>query len=101
MQSNSAIKIEKRVIMYRHVGRKIMVVAKIFAWIGIIACILGGLGMMAMNSDLAIPGIVLAVVGSLLSWVNSFVLCGFGQLIDNTDELLSELEQVRKQQRQL
>ena len=87
--------------MYSHIGRKIMVVAKIFAWIGIVASVVGGLAMMAMNSDLVIPGIVLAVLGSLMSWINSFLLCGFGQLVDNSDELLHELEQVRKQQRQL
>ena len=87
--------------MYRHIGRKIMVVAKVFAWIGIIASIIGGLGMMAMDSALTVPGIALAVLGSLLSWINSFLLCGFGQLVDNSDEILHELEQVRKQQRML
>ena len=87
--------------MYRHIGRKIMVVAKVFAWIGIIASVLGGIGMMAANSDLAVLGIAVAVLGSLLSWINSFVLCGFGQLVDNSDEILHEMEQIRKQQRPL
>ena len=87
--------------MYRHIGRKIMVVAKVFAWIGIIASIIGGIIMMAIDSALTVPGIALAVLGSLLSWINSFLLCGFGQLVDNSDEILHELEQVRKQQRML
>ena len=71
--------------MFDNIGGKIKTLAKVVCWIGIIACIITGIVLMATNDDLVLVGILTAVVGSLLSWVGSFILYGFGQLVENSD----------------
>ena len=74
--------------MFDNIGGKIKTLAKVVCWIGIIACIITGIVQMATDEDLVLAGILTAVVGSLLSWVSSFVLYGFGQLVENSDEIV-------------
>ena len=47
---------------------------------------------MATDEDLEFLGFVVMVIGSLVSWVSSFTLYGFGQLIENTDQLVLNAE---------
>lgn len=74
--------------MFDNIGGKIKTLAKVVCWIGIIACIITGIVLMATDEDLILVGILTVVVGSLLSWVGSFALYGFGQLIENSDEIV-------------
>ena len=67
--------------MFSNIGGKIKVTAKVFCWIGIIVSVVGGLGMIVAG------GVGTALLGSLLSWVGSFVMVGFGELIENTAEI--------------
>ena len=73
--------------MFKNIGGKIKGLAAFFAWVGIIGSILGGIGLMiAIGDEIAIiAGIGIAVAGSLVSWIGSFLLYGFGQLIYNSD----------------
>ena len=76
--------------MFDNIGGKIKTLAKVVCWIGIIACIITGIVLMATGEDSILVGILTAVVGSLLSWVSSFVLYGFGQLVENSDTLVQQ-----------
>ncbi len=101
--------------MFRRVGRTIKVVSQIFMWIGILYFIFLGVALITdptilltvdltpeLNSMLykltdqelalfsATTGIVLLVVGILFSWLSTLFLYGFGQLIDNSDKLVSK-----------
>ena len=69
--------------MFDNIGKKIKVVASIYCWIGIIASIILGILVISEGEDLI--GWVVIVAGSLFSWISSFALYGFGQLIDNSD----------------
>jgi len=77
--------------MYRNIGRKIKILAQVFCWIGVAAAVIGGIVLayyfLRMNN--LIPGIVLGiltmVVGSLLSWIGSWLLYGYGEMIDKLD----------------
>ena len=79
--------------MFNNIGRKIKVTAKVFCWIGIIASVLGGVGMIAVSLTGYAPvtgilsGVGVALLGSLLSWVGSFLAVGFGELIENSAEI--------------
>ena len=83
--------------MFSNIGRKIKITAKVLCWIGIIVSVAGGVGMIAagfsgmwtqMGSIVTIlGGIGAALLGSLLSWVGSFFMVGFGELIENTAEI--------------
>lgn len=74
--------------MYSNIGKKIKVLAKVLAWIGIAASVISGLGMMIASSRagdaMAFIGFLTMILGSLLSWVSSFVLYGFGELVENS-----------------
>ena len=58
------------------------------AWIGIIGSIIWGFSVISIDEDLILTGFLIAVIGALISWVSSFVLYGYGQLIENTDKLV-------------
>ncbi len=74
--------------MFNNIGGKIKTSALILSWIGIIASIIIGFFLMATDEDLILYGFIVAVLGTLVSWVSSFTLYGFGQLIENTDKLV-------------
>ncbi len=94
--------------MFSNIGKKIKVLAKVFCWIGIIFSFVTGILMGSGTSYLAtlsntisgdaaafatssigvFGGIIFIVVGSLISWISSFVLYGFGELVDNSSELV-------------
>ena len=39
-----------------------------------------------------VVGILTILLGVLISWIGSFVLYGFGQLVDNSDKLVEKAE---------
>lgn len=74
--------------MFGNIGGKIKSLAKIATWLGIIVSVIWGFVLMTTNEDLIPAGLIVALLGSLISWISSFVLYGFGQLIENTDKLV-------------
>lgn len=72
--------------MFDNIGGKIKALAEVVCILGIILSIIGGFIIIAENSGLL--GFMFMVIGSLGSWVSSFTLFGFGQLIENTDLLV-------------
>ena len=91
--------------MFSNIGRKIKVLAKVFCWLGIIGSIVIGVLMIsgssyftaisgnlgddvaafAAGSPGAFGGIIFIIIGSLVSWISSFALYGFGELVDNSE----------------
>ncbi len=69
--------------MFDNIGGKIKVLAKVVCWIGIVVSVI--LGLLTGNS---ITALLTMVIGSVASWVGSFMTYGFGQLIENTDILV-------------
>ena len=91
--------------MFNNIGSKIKGLAKFFCFFGIginvllgIACIITGIIFLdgwdteIIGIILIIVGPVLAIFGSLLSWISSFILCGFGQLVENSDKLAGNVK---------
>ncbi len=76
--------------MFSNIGSKIKKLAEITTWIGIISFVVGGFCLMMIDEAFMLTGILVAIFGSLASWVSSFVLYGFGQLIENTDKLVEQ-----------
>ncbi len=99
--------------MFTNIGEKIKKLAVIICWIGIIcSLILGIVIVVAPNSilynyrvnvngttvvsssntvALVITGVLLFVIGSLASWIGSFVLYGFGELVSNSKKIADSL----------
>lgn len=89
--------------MFSNIGGKIKGLAKFICWLGIIISVVAGIVLIisARHSDgyysytdtnMIIVGIIVMVFGSVLSWIGSFVLYGFGELVDNSSKLV-ELKQ--------
>lgn len=71
--------------MFDNVGSKIKGLASFFCWGGIIASVVGGIWLIGLlDEDLFWVGIIVLILGSVLSWISSFVLYGFGELVTNS-----------------
>lgn len=71
--------------MFNNIGSKIKSLAILVSVGGIISSILTGfILLLALEEMGALIGIVIAVVGSALSWIGSFYTYGFGELIENS-----------------
>lgn len=67
--------------MFNNIGGKIKTLTRVVCWIGIAASVIGGV--VCMFDDEALLGLAVIVGGALASWVGSFVLYGFGELVEN------------------
>ena len=76
--------------MFDNIGKKIKGFAKLVCWIGIIASCIVGLVLLIVGANMyagemfILMGLCVAAIGSLLSWLGSFMTYGFGELIDKT-----------------
>ena len=88
--------------MFDNIGSKIKALAKVVCWIGIIGSIIAGIAMIAtMGSVGVLSGLLTIVLGALISWVGSFVLFGFGEMVENSDirtELAVKAEMGKKEE---
>lgn len=70
--------------MYTNIGAKIKGLAIVVCIGGIIAGVIAGLALISFDEDLALIAVLLIAVAALISWVSSFVLYGFGELVENS-----------------
>ena len=78
--------------MFDNIGGKIKTLALVTTCIGILFSIIAGISLMVIDEEIAFVGLIIMVLGSLSSWISSFVLYGLGQLIENTDQLVYNSE---------
>ena len=76
--------------MFNNVGGKIKTTSEVMAFIGIGGSILAGIYLLGL--DEIFLGIILITVVPIIMWLSSLVLYGFGQLIENTDEITNRLK---------
>jgi len=73
--------------MFNDISAKIKASAQVLIWLGILASFVWGTAILASTESYT--GVVVMVVGSILSWILSFCMYGFGQLIENTEVLIN------------
>lgn len=79
--------------MFKNIGKKIMCLATIICWAGIILTLSAGIFFIFWGINLGnsvgnvtiIRGIGFVILGPVSSWISSFVLYGFGRLVENSD----------------
>ena len=76
--------------MFDNIGSKIKILAKVISILGVIVSVVSGFALIVFTS-LDVEGVLLVILGSLISWASSFVLYGFGQLIKNVEEINNKL----------
>ncbi len=73
--------------MFNNIGEKIKNLASFFAIIGIIVSCMTGLMMITSGEDsFILVGFIVMVVGSLVAWISSWILYGYGELIEKASE---------------
>lgn len=81
--------------MFENIGEKIKSLAKILCWAGIVASVLIAIKFFIeaeegsyRTEDLYMTlGLIFLFIGPLISWINSFFIYGFGELIERTNEV--------------
>lgn len=70
--------------MFKDIGYKIETLASVVCAIGIIASL--GVGFVYVMNDLMLIGLIIALAGTLVSWLSTVVLYGFGTLVRTNEE---------------
>ena len=78
--------------MFNNIGKKIKTVAQLVTYIGITLFIIIGIVVAAFGLENDDPlgivwCIIIILIGGLISWLMSFILYGFGELIDKTTDI--------------
>ena len=81
-------------LLFDNIGNKIKVVAKVFAWIQIIAGFIAGIILLFIGLD-TLPGggifiliaPVVAIAGCFLAWLDASPIYGLGVAIENTERI--------------
>lgn len=71
--------------MYDNIGGKIKGLAKWTFAVEAIAAVICGFMLIVEDFDMILLGLLVIAVGPLVAWAFSWLLYGFGELIDNTD----------------
>lgn len=90
------MKMEKKG-MFNHVGRKIKKLVKILCLIEIALFVIGGIVIMFVTTNVVGPlgiliGILVAGLGSFFSWIGSFFIYGFGELVENSTVIAKRMQ---------
>ena len=73
--------------MYTDIGKKIKGLTKAVVIIGIILCFIIGIVIMTSDEDLIGIGLLVMVAGALVFWLSSWLLYGYGELIDKVSDI--------------
>lgn len=92
--------------MFNNIGGKIKGLAKFLCWLGIILSVVAGVVLIIAaatkssytfdsygekfvlsSGGSVVAGILVIVFGSLFSWIGSFFMYGFGELVENSKKV--------------
>lgn len=84
--------------MFTNIGGKIKLTAKIACWVSMVASFIGGIilliySIVEAEDELIIVGLIVPLVAPFLCWIGSFVMYGFGELIEKTAEIAENTKQ--------
>ena len=82
--------------MFDHIGKKIMTLSTIISAIGIALSVILGIILMIAFPDLVIIGLLIMALGIFISWVSSWMLYGYGRLIENSEIIAQSYHQTNK-----
>ena len=81
--------------MFDNIGKKIKGLASFITTVGIFVSVVTMLGLLSVSR--AGIAILIGIAGSLISWLSSFLLYGYGELIDKTCSIDKSLSTIDKQ----
>ena len=78
----------KYMFNFNNIGKKIKTMAKISFYLLSVLFLFYGI-LLIIKTDNDILGLLWLILGPIISWISSFVLYGFAQLVDNSDKLIA------------
>ena len=75
--------------MFNNIGLKIKTCAVVITIVGIVISIIWGI--QVSKTDL-VSGLLIVIVGCLSSWIGSFLLYGFGELIEKLTNIEKQIK---------
>ena len=75
---------------YDNIGEKIKGLARWAFAIEAISAVISGFVLMVQDEDMILIGLLVVVFGPIVAWVSSWLLYGYGQLIENSDIIAEE-----------
>lgn len=81
--------------MFDNIGRKVKILAIVTCVIGVLGSVIGGIVILYNNSYMEVPGILTMVLGSLFSWISSWVMYAIGEAAETANKnayVLAELQ---------
>lgn len=85
--------------LYANIGRKIKILAFVSFIVDAIGAVIAGLVIIGEDSDSLIWGLLTIFCGPFVAFVGSWLMYGFGQLIETTDENHRELRKISQTMR--
>lgn len=82
-------------VLFDNIGQKTKTMAFIIFVLGFIASSFCGIQIM-YEREKFLPGFLIWVIGTLVSWATSIFVYGFGQLIDNTSQIADNTVQKKE-----
>ncbi|MBQ8971488.1 MAG: hypothetical protein IJ074_00205 [Clostridia bacterium] len=79
--------------MFENIGNKIMKVANMICWLGIIGAVVAGISTAAVSQN-AFIGILTFVVGAIGAWIGALGFYGFGKLINDTQTIAVQVTSI-------
>lgn len=73
--------------MYDNIGGKIKGLAATVATIASIGAVIMGIITMVPGGRMIVIGLLIMIIGMLIAWISSWLLYGFGQIIDTLDRI--------------
>ncbi len=83
---------------YDNIGEKIKDWAKWVFAVEAIAAVIIGIVLISQDEDLLLVGLLVMVLGPIVAWVSSWILYGYGQLIENSDLIAAEHRRTNERQ---
>ena len=77
--------------MFNNIGSNLKSAATIICWVEIIASFIAAIFLMILDEGIfPFLGLLLLFIGPFTAWVNSLIIYGLGQLVDNSDKLVAQ-----------
>ena len=83
--------------MFDNIGRKLKIAASLISRFGIILSIIEAIAYLFLSKNLSLGILIvplIIIVGLLITWITSAAIYGLGQLIENTDTIVSQQKEL-------
>ena len=77
--------------MFNNIGKKLKTLAKVLAILGIIGSVISGIVLISVSEKLIAIGLVIMILGSLVSWISSWAMYAIGDTNTKVSQIQKNL----------